>query len=95
MAAEVQHSSDAAILRRVIRPEQGDLNPEAARALLGFGFDSADIARMNLLAAKAREGSLTEAERIELDNYERVGHLLAIINSKARRSIQAASAKSP
>jgi hypothetical protein len=42
---------------------------------------------MNALSAKARAGTLTDDENEELDNYLRVGDLLAILQSKARRSI--------
>jgi hypothetical protein len=38
------------------------------------------------MSAKARKGTLTEDEQVEIDNYERVGHLLNLLQSKARRS---------
>ena len=37
------------------------------------------------LSAKARQGTLTPDEQAALDSYERVGHLLNIMQSKARR----------
>jgi hypothetical protein len=43
---------------------------------------------MNVLAAKARVGTLTGEENEELENFLRVGDLLAIMQSKARRSFQ-------
>jgi hypothetical protein len=42
---------------------------------------------MRELSAKARDGTLTPAERDEVNNYERVGHLVNILQSKARRSL--------
>jgi hypothetical protein len=42
---------------------------------------------MNALAAKARAGTLTNEENEELENYLRVGDLIAIMQSKARRSL--------
>jgi hypothetical protein len=43
---------------------------------------------MHELAAKAREGTLTPAEQAEINNYERVGYLLGVLHSKARRSLK-------
>jgi hypothetical protein len=42
---------------------------------------------MDELAAKARAGTLQAEERAEAENYEHVGHLLALMQSKARRSL--------
>ncbi len=46
--------------------------------------------RVNALAAKARAGTLTAEERIELDDYERITALLEIMQSKAKISLQQA-----
>ena len=62
--------------------------PEAARALLGMKLSSADVERVNELSAKAREGTLTEAEGRELDNYLNVGRALELLKTKARASLQ-------
>jgi len=40
------------------------------------------------LLAKAKEGTLTANEEVEMDNYERVGHMLSLMKSKARRSLK-------
>lgn len=81
-------NSEAAIFSRVLEPEKPMLSSEAARSLLALDFSDADRERMNALAAKARKGALTADENEELDNYIRVGDLLAIMQSKARRTIQ-------
>jgi len=83
-------NSEAAILTRVIEPDKPNMPPEAARALLALDFTSMDRARMNELSAKARQGALTPDEGQELDNYIGVGHLLALMQSKARRSLRTA-----
>ena len=44
---------------------------------------------MNRLAAKNRQGSLKPDEEVELNNYIRVGQMLGILQSKARRSLKA------
>ena len=81
--------SEADILRRVIDPEHPFLSEEAARAILRLEFGAPDRTRMNQLAAKNRAGKLTAAEDEELANYIRVGQLLGILQSKARRSLRA------
>jgi len=43
---------------------------------------------MHALANKARAGILTLEEQIELDNYERVGHVLSLMKSKARKALK-------
>jgi hypothetical protein len=82
------NTSEAAILGRVLKPEKPTLSREMAQEILDLDFDQADTDRMRQLSAKAREGTLTPDEQSEIDNYERVGHLLNILQSKARRSLQ-------
>ena len=60
------------------------ISPEAARTLLAFDFSAPDERRMAELSDLAGEGTLSAAERAELDEYVRAGHLLAVIHSKAR-----------
>jgi hypothetical protein len=43
---------------------------------------------MRALLAKAKKGSLRTDEQVEIDNYERVGHMLSPMKSKARRSLK-------
>ncbi len=47
---------------------------------------------MHELAAKARDRSLNSAEAKEINNYERVGNLLALMKSKARQRLKKTSA---
>lgn len=81
-------TSEASILSRVIAPDEKDLSPEAARSILEWKFPPADVEKMNSLSQKARAGKLSAEEQEELDNYERVGHLIAIAQSKARLSLK-------
>jgi len=81
-------TSEVAILSRVLEPDKPTLAPKAAHALLALDFSPADKDRMRQLSAKAGEGTLTPAEQAATDNYERVGHVLNILQSKARRSLQ-------
>lgn len=82
-------ASEVAILNRLIRPGAKDLPVSAARAFLKINFDASDTARMRELAQKARDGRLTPAEQDEINGYERVGHLLGLLHSKARRALKA------
>jgi uncharacterized protein YnzC (UPF0291/DUF896 family) len=81
-------NSEAAILARLIEPEKDDLAPEAAQSLLTIDFADVDVVRMNELAEKARQGTLRESETVELESYRHVGHLLALMQSKARSSLK-------
>ena len=80
--------TEAAILKRVIRPEVGDMSPEAATAFLSLGFQESDHARMADLSEKARAGTLTQMEQDELDGYINVSHFIALVQSKARISLK-------
>jgi hypothetical protein len=82
-------SSEMAILRRVVNMDQQVLSAEAARAILRLRFSASDKARINRLAGRNRWGKLTPEEEEELNNYIRVGQTLGILQSKARRSLNA------
>jgi uncharacterized protein YnzC (UPF0291/DUF896 family) len=85
---DVPAISEAAILGRLIRPDNGDLRAPAARALLAIRFDSHDLERMHELAVKNQEDRLSPQEKAEMENYRRVSFLLDLIHSKARRSLK-------
>lgn len=85
--------SEAAILNRLIQPGRNNLSAAAARAILKIDFDEGDRRRMRELSRLAQEGALSAAEQTELDSYERVGHLLDLMHSKARRSLNKSEAQ--
>ena len=82
--------SEAAIVGRLIKPDQGDFTPAAARELLSLQFGDDDQTRMRVLSHKAQEGTLTAPEQAEVENYRRVGYWLGILWSKARLSLKSA-----
>jgi hypothetical protein len=47
-------STEAAILPRLIHPEQANLSSEAARALLELRFDQQDLDRLHELVMKTK-----------------------------------------
>jgi hypothetical protein len=75
---------DLDILARVIAPGSPDLTRQTAEMLLTLDFPPEDRERMNYLAARAGDGELTDEEHREIDAYERVGHILSLLKSKAR-----------
>ncbi len=76
-----------AILNRVMQPDAATLTPDAARVLLSLKFEKTDERRMEKLAAKARQGALTERERAEAEQYNLVSHMLALLQAKARGAL--------
>lgn len=90
MSSLTSPDSGAEILARIIRPEQGRMTPDAAREILAYKLPPDDCQRVNALAAKARDGTVTADERAILDEYERVAALVEIMQSKARLSLKQA-----
>ena len=78
---------EAQILSRVIAPEDSSLDRKAAEAFLAMGFKAADKQRIDELAEKARLGTLSADEQAEADSYERIGHFISLLKSKARLSV--------
>ena len=81
-------TSETAIFERIVLPAEPDLSQQAAKSLLSLAFSPEDRQRMQSLADKAREGTLTPDEQEAIENYERVGHYLAILQSKARIALR-------
>jgi len=84
----VSHTSDTAILSRLIRPEDDTLSPPAAEGWLAVRFEKGDLDRMHELMTKNQDGKLTAKEKQALENYRRVSFLLDLMHSKARRSLK-------
>ena len=80
--------SEADILSDVIGANEGDLSPEAARAILRWRFNDRAIARINDLADRNNKGVLSHTEEDELQRYLRVGALVNLVQAKARLSLK-------
>jgi hypothetical protein len=80
--------SDAQIWARLIDADSSEIDEASAAALLKLRFRETDIDRMNELAAKARAGTLSPDERVEIESYSRVGNLVAIIQARARQVLE-------
>jgi hypothetical protein len=79
------------IWQRLFVPEQEDLTSAKARFVLKLRFSDLDVERMHELSAKARAGTLTSDEDEEMEIYERIGHLVSILKSRARRVLKKAN----
>jgi hypothetical protein len=88
MQLSTSATSEAAILNRVIEPNKPTFSPASARDILALDFSQDDKERMHQLSLTAQEGTLTADEEDALTNYERVGHLINILQSKARLSLK-------
>jgi hypothetical protein len=82
-------TTEIAIFGRLIKFNEADLSRELARYVLTLGFGEEDQTRMGELAERNQAGDLSSEEQEELQNYVRVGHLLALLHSKARKSLKA------
>ena len=78
-------NTESAMLARILQSDEQELTLDAARYWLSVKLPASDQDRVDELSAKARAGSLTEAESQELDNYVHVGFLLGTMQAKARR----------
>ena len=90
MSAAISESSAVGVWKRVIEPEAGTLPPAEARAMLHLKLADSDLDRADTLAAKAREGKLTQEEEHELNDYLTIGSAIEFLKSKAPRSLQQA-----
>ena len=81
--------AESAILERAVTAENQSWSPEAARAMLAFKLAEADLRRADELAAKAREGSISEEEKRGLEDYLRIGRIIEFMKARAVLSLKA------
>ncbi len=79
-----------AILEQLAELDVESISPATARKILEFRFGASHHTRVEALSEWAQSGTLTPAEQEELDEYIRVGTLLSILQSRARRALKAA-----
>ena len=73
-----------AILDRVLEPITDCLTPDVAAKLVALRADDRIQARVDELAEKANEGTLSTEERTEYDRYRDAFHFVTILQAKAR-----------
>ena len=74
----------ATYLDRMLEPVTDCLTPEVARRLAQMRADPELQARIDDLADRCTEGTLTAEEKLEYETYVRAGNLIAILQAKAR-----------
>ena len=79
-----------AMLEQIADLDARSISPATARHLLELSFSRSHQQQVDALSQKAREGSLTPAERAELDEFIHVADLLAILQSRARQALKRA-----
>jgi hypothetical protein len=81
-------TSEESVLKRLFGPPNADLPLEVARYFAGLSFTDYDRQRMCLLSEKANEGDLMPDERDELATYVLLNDFLAIVQSRALRTLK-------
>jgi hypothetical protein len=91
MATEsrTSHTSDneVTILARFLTNGKGPLPKIVARYILNLTISEQDKARMHELAVRNQDDALTPAEKKEMHDFGMAGDILAILKSKARRTL--------
>lgn len=80
--------ASASALDRFLDPVTSCFTPQVAERIAELRLDSDLLARIELLAQKANEGCLTQAEDEEYKDYIEGGDLLALLQAKARRFLR-------
>ena len=80
------------LLDGLLDPVTRCLTPEAAGQLAGLRADDATQRRMDELAEKSGDGTLSEEEREEYGAYVSAANVLAILQAKARRLVAGGTA---
>lgn len=85
-------NTDNLILTRLVTPAGDDLTRGAAEGLRSLHFKPHDVDRMNELAELAQSRPLSAEEQSEMESYNRIGHFLALLHSKARIALKRSEA---
>ena len=75
------------IFRRILERDAGALTPEVARFMLQLRLPEEDRARLDGLAALARQATLSSADQADLDELRRLGRLVEMMKLKARKAL--------
>ena len=89
MTMNVTEHTPPNLLDRLLAPIGDCLTPEVAEKLVNLRADTMVQARLEELAAKSTEGTLTDAERAEYDSYIHTLDVLAVLQAKARGVLKA------
>ena len=76
------------ILDRMIEPFAECLTTEAAEKIVALRADEVTQQRIEELADRANEGTLSQAERTEYDRYLAAYHFVTLMQARARRLLK-------
>jgi hypothetical protein len=79
--------ADSDIFARVIAADEA-FPPSVARRVLAWKFPNRDLKRVANLQRKNSAGTISDAERSELESYVRVGQFVAVIQAQARLALK-------
>jgi hypothetical protein len=77
-------NSPASVLDGFLDPFTECLTPEVAQRVVELQPDAATQARIDELREKANEGTLSEAERVEYEEFVESIDIIGILKAKAR-----------
>jgi hypothetical protein len=80
-----------AILDRILDPVTSCLTPDVAAKLVALRADDETQARVDALAEKSNEGTISPEERQEYDRYRDAFHFMTILQAKARKLLNQSS----
>jgi hypothetical protein len=83
-----ERPSEISIFARLLNSGRAKMSLALARYILKLGFDDEDQVRMADLAERNQAGMLSGDEREELMNFVKAGHLLALLQSRARKTLK-------
>ena len=81
--------STAEILEHVLDPFVACLTPEAAERIIALRADQTAQNRLEELADRANEGTLTRDEQAEYEKFRATFHMITLLQSKARQFLSA------
>jgi hypothetical protein len=76
------------LISRMLRPEAGGFSQELAAYILNLNFTEEEHARIDVLARKCNQGTLSAEERAEYEWYVIMGDFINLIQIKARISLK-------
>jgi hypothetical protein len=89
MSTAITHNreNEVTILARFLGNGDGQLPKDVARYILDLHVSERDKARMHDLVVRNQHDTLTPAEKKEMHDFGKAGEVLAILKSKARRTL--------
>lgn len=85
---------EVTLLDSLLEPFGECLTPEVARKLVNLQASPAVVTRVEELADKCNEGTLTSDERAEYESYVQVNHVMTMLKARARKFLQSTAVSS-